>query len=370
MVRVPQYAVDVIIPVHSASRPIARAVGSVIDHTDAPARVTVIAHNIDPAIIRTGLGAYAEHPHLRLLALADGIPSPAGPMNLGFAEASAPFTALLGSDDEFAPGAIDSWLRVQRDTGADAVFARIRLAGGATDPYPPVRRGTRRRELDGEADRLAYRSAPLGLVSRERFPDLRMTEGVGSGEDLVYSLTTWFTGRHLAYDLDGPGYVCHGDAEDRVTAAKRPLAEDFGFLDALERTPWFVAAGTAVREAILVKIIRMHVFDALRSHLASDSPDDAVADDFRALLGRIAGLAPRVERLLSVADGRVLSALRDDEFDPARLTALLAARQRYTHPSAILTRNPLAVFHRQAPFRTLLAGALLQRRHGLPSSAG
>ncbi|MGK0722247.1 glycosyltransferase [Leucobacter sp. W1478] len=356
------YAVDVIVPVHSAERPIDRAVGSVLDSTTTSTRVTVVAHNIEPEIIRARLGKYALHPHLRLLTLQDGIRSPAGPMNLGLERATAPFTALLGSDDEFAPGAIDSWLSVQRETGADAVLARIRLANGSVDPYPPVRRGSRIRNLDGETDRLAYRSAPLGLISRERFPELRLTEGVGSGEDLAYSLTVWFTGHHLAYDLDGPAYVINDDARDRVTAIARPLAEDFAFLEDLERKPWFLAASVSQRRAIVLKLIRLHVFDSLRKRTASAAELADALPDLRVLFQRFERIAPGAVKLLSVADRRVLSVLLGSAEDAVRLGKLIEARQRFPMPATIIPRNPLLVLHRQAPFRTLLAGARIMRR--------
>lgn len=356
-----EYAADVIIPVHSAERPIRRAAGSVLDHTKAPIRVTVIAHNIDPEIIRERLGPHAHDPRLRLLSLNDGVRSPANPMNLGLTRATAPFIALLGSDDEFAPGAVDSWLEVQRTTGADAVLARIRLADGRVDPYPPVRRGLRSRSLEGVRDRLAYRSAPLGLVSRLRFPELRMTERVGSGEDLAYSLTVWFTGRNLAYDLAGPAYTIHSDAEDRVTSEQRPLAEDFAFLDAICETPWFADAPPSVRQAIVVKLIRIHLFDALRARCTTDTQLQACRPDFANILGRLAIIAPGANRLLSIADRRVLDALHSGVLEAGPLRALLDARQRFTSPAALLPRNPLLTFHRQAPFRTLLAGVRIMR---------
>lgn len=357
-----EYAVDVIVPVHSAERPIARAVASVLDFTTAPTRVSVIAHNIDPEIIRTQLGTYAQHPHLRILALLDGIHSPAGPMNVGLEHATAPFTALLGSDDEFAPGAVDSWLAVQRATGADAVLARIQLANGKIDHYPPVRLGARTRNLSGEADRLAYRSAPLGLISRTRFPELRLTEGVGSGEDLAYSLTVWFTGRHLAYDLGGPPYIVNGDAGDRVTAMLRPLADDFAFLNDLEQQPWFLASPRSARQAIVVKLIRLHVFDALRIRLAHASQWAAALPGFRALLERLERIAPGAVRLLSFADRRVIDALLGKDPRSDRLSELLAARQRFLMPATLLPKNPLLALHPQAPLRTLLAAALIMRQ--------
>lgn len=354
--------VDVTIAVHSASRPIARAAASILDHTAAPVRVNVVAHNIDPEIIRANLGEYASHPGLRLLSHADGIPSPAGPMNHGLAESTAPFVALLGSDDEFAPGAIDSWLRIQEETGAEAVIARIQLVSGGTDPYPAVRGGNRTRELDGRRDRLAYRSAPLGLIDRGRFGELRLTEGLRSGEDLAYSLTVWFTGAHLAYDLDGPPYVGHDDAEDRVTSAPRPLAEDFTYVDELERLPWFRAATASERTAIVVKLIRIHVFDAILARIATPEALGANRAGLLALLDRFERLAPDAQRFLARSDHAVFAALRDPAGTPEQILARLHARQAYLSVPTLLTRNPFLALHAQAPFRTLFAGYRIMRR--------
>ncbi|GAA1613830.1 glycosyltransferase family A protein [Leucobacter chromiireducens] len=348
--------VDVTIAVHSASRPIARAAASVLDHTAAPVRVNVVAHNIDPEIIRANLGSYAADPRLRVLDLQDGIPSPAGPMNYGFAQSTAPFISVMGSDDELAPGAIDSWLALQEETGAEAIIAKIRLADGRTDPYPPVRNGRRTRQLDGRRDRLAYRSAPLGLIDRERFGDLRLTEGLPSGEDLAYSLTLWFTGRNIAYDLDGPAYIINADASDRVTSAPRPLAQDFAFLDEISEFPWFQNARRRDRVAIVVKLIRIHVFDAILARIRT--PEDLATNrsDILALLDRFEQLAPGALALLSLADRRVLDHLRAADSTPDSIMSGLEARHAYLSVPTLLTRNPFRVLAAQAPFRTLFAG--------------
>ncbi|MDR6866310.1 hypothetical protein J2Y69_000902 [Microbacterium resistens] len=350
-------AIDVTIAVHSASRPIARAVASIIDHTEAPVRVNVVAHNIDPDIIRTHLGPYADHPQVRLLSLQDGIHSPAGPMNHGLDHSTAPFVSVMGSDDELAPGALDSWLALQRQTGADAVIAKIRLVTGGVDPYPPVRDGRRLRDLDGTRDRLSYRSAPLGLISRDRFGDLRFTAGLASGEDLAYTATVWFTGRHLAYDLEGPPYVGHDDAEDRVTSDPRPLLEDFRFLYAIEAMPWLRAATRAQREALVVKLLRIHVFDGIAARISTASDREALSRDLASVLSRLHSLAPFALRLLSRADRRVLDAVLAGGFTEERMTALLAARWNYRTIGAMLPRNPALALHPQAPFRTLRAGS-------------
>lgn len=352
----PQPVVDVTIAVHSATRPIARAVASVVDHTSADVRVTVVAHNIDPETIRANLGAYAHRPDVRLLSLRDGIASPAGPMNLGLARSDAPFVAVLGSDDEFAPGAIDSWLALQRDTGATAVIARVRIGARGIDPYPPVRRGRRRRRLSAAKDRLSYRSAPLGLIDRGRFHDLRFTEGLPSGEDLAYSATLWFTGARTAYDLTGPAYVVNDDAVDRVTFAPRPVWEDFAFLDAIESTSWYPRLRRSDRRALAVKILRVHFFDAVLARVRTDEGILAHRGDLLDVLARLEERAPGVIALLARADRAVLDELRSPEPDAAAILHFIDARWNYRTVAAMLPRNPLLALHRQAPFRTLYAG--------------
>ena len=351
-----QPLVDVTIAVHSAVRPIARAVSSIVDHTVAPVRVNVVAHNIDPEVIRENLGEYATHPRVRLLALRDGIYSPAGPMNHGLAHSEAPFVAVMGSDDEFAPGAIDSWLALQRETGASTVLARVRIGSRGIDPYPPVRRGRRRRRLSAAKDRLAYRSAPLGLIDRERFADLRFTEGLPSGEDLAYSATLWFTGRHVAYDLTGPEYLIHDDATDRVTFGPRPVQDDFAFLDAIEATPWFAKLRRSDRRALAVKILRVHFFDAVLARTKVPEGIGAHRADLIAVLDRIEALAPGVTRLLARVDRQVIDEVRSSSPDPQAILHFIDARWNYRTVGAMLPRNPLLALHRQAPFRTLYAG--------------
>lgn len=352
----PEPLVDLTIAVHSRTRPIARAAASVLDHTEAPVRVNVVAHNIDPEVIRENLGGYADDPRLRLLHLADGIPSPAGPMNHGFANSTAPYISVMGSDDELAPGAIDSWLALARRTGAQMVLARIQLPDGRIDPYPPVRHGRRTEGLDPLKDRLPYRSAPLGLIERQRFGGLRLTEGLPSGEDLAYSLTVWFTADRLAYDLHGPAYIVNADAEDRVTSAPRAVSEDFRFLDEVESFEWFRTAKNAVRRAIVAKLIRIHLFDAVlvRTRTAEQIAENRA--DLVALVDRFEALAPGVASLLSLADRAVIDEVRSAGATPERIVELLEARLKYLSIPTLMPRNPFKALHQQGPFRTLFAG--------------
>ncbi len=348
--------VDVCIAVHAASRPIARVVGSVLDGTAAPVRVTVVAHNIDPAIIRANLGARIDDPRVRLLSLQDGIPSPAGPLNHGLDHADGDFVSVAGSDDEFAPGAIDSWLRVQARTSAEMVIGRVRLADGRTDPYPPVRNGRRRTSLDGRKDRLSYRSAPFGIVGRHRFGALRFTPGLASGEDIAYSGRIWFSGAEIAYDLDGPPYIIHGDALDRVTYTPRPVPADFGFLDAVEGSDWFEALDARSRAAIVVKYLRMNVMDAIAARAVRAEEFGPHHRPLIDVVDRLHRMSGESFRVLSRADAMLLQALRDEHTSAERLQALVRARADHRRLDAVLPSSPLRVLDRQAPLRTLIAG--------------
>ncbi|WP_311243167.1 glycosyltransferase [Microbacterium sp. WCS2018Hpa-23] len=348
--------IDVIIPVHSATRPVRRAAASVLDGTRAAVRVNVVAHNIDPEVIESNLGDLLTDERLRLLPFHDGIASPAGPMNHGIDNATARFISVMGSDDELAAGAIDSWLALQRDTGASTVLARIRISGRGSDPYPPVRNGRRQRRLDARKDRLAYRSAPLGIVDRERFQDLRFTEGLPSGEDLAYSATLWFTGEQIAYDLHGPAYLVNDDADDRVTFSGRSVAEDFAFLDAIEAMQWYPSLGARERQALAVKILRVHFFDAVLARVNAPDGLSAQRDDLTDVLGRVERMAPGVLSLLARVDRLVIDEVRAAAPNAARVLHLLDARWNYRTIGALLPRNPFLVLHRQAPFRTLYAG--------------
>ena len=348
--------IDVVIPVHSATRPVDRAVRSVLDGTSADVRVNVVAHNIDPAVIASNLGTLLSDARVRLLPFEDGIRSPAGPMNHGIDQATAPFLSVMGSDDELAPGAIDSWLRLQAATGATTVLARIRIVGRGSDPYPPVRNGRRQRELDARKDRLTYRSAPLGVVDRQRFADLRFTEGLPSGEDLAYTATLWFTGQHIAYDMTGPAYLVHDDADDRVTFSSRDVAADFAFLDAIETAPWYPRLRRAERRALAIKILRVHLFDAILARANAPEGLSAHRLDLIAVIERLERMAPGVLRLLARVDRQVIDELQVNEPEKARILHLLDARWNYRTIGALTPRNPFLALHGQAPFRTLFAG--------------
>lgn len=290
-------------------------------------------------------------------------------MNFGFVSSTAPFISLIGSDDELEPGAIDSWLAVQRRTGAEAVLPRT-IDHGRRDPYPPVRGGRRLDDLDAVRDRLAYRSTPVGLIDRARFEHLRLAEGLPSGEDIPYSLSVFFTARRLAYDLHGPAYMLNEDAEDRVTSEPRDVLLDFGFLREVERLGWFAGASASVRRAVVLELIRMHFLDAVRARAQNEQQFWANESDLAAVTEELKALSPGVLGWLSIAHRSLIDEITATRPSYGRVRDLLAASNRYRSPDALISSRLLLALYAQAPFRTLLAGFLVQRAaHPRPAAS-
>jgi len=362
--------VDVVVAVHTDERPIARAVSSALDNR-APVRVTVVCHHVPAERIAAALAdlparARAAGHEVRLVEHSDGVASPAGPFNKGLDLAEAPFVALLGSDDRFAPGAVDSWLALADETRADAVIPRLAYARPdgtvrAVVPTPPTR-PWRSRDLDPVRDRLAYRSAPLGLLRRETLErlGLRHAEGQPVGEDLELSTRLWFEGERIAFDRSGPAYLIGEDGADRITFAPRPLAQDLLWLPGMLEARWFRAMPLGHRRALAVKILRIHLFGAI--HYRSD-PAGWTAEErrvLRALSMDVLTAAPDAERVLSRAERDLLDAALDPAVPASRLVELSARRRRHGTPATLVPRDLSRVLAREAPLRFMAASALVR----------
>ncbi|MGR0220200.1 glycosyltransferase family 2 protein [Agromyces sp. ZXT2-6] len=352
--------VDVVIAVHSPERPVERAARSVLEGTDADVRVTVVCHGTPEEGIGRRLGRLAEDPRLRLVRHVDGIASPSGPFNAGLDLADAPFTSIMGSDDELGPGAVDGWLRVQRRDRADVVLPRLEYTSGRRVGSPPVR-PFRSRRLDGVRDRLAYRSAPLGLVSRSRFGHLRLTPGMRNGGDLAYVGRLWYSGAAISFARDAPPYVIHDDASDRVTLAPKPVARELAWLDDLADAEWFAALPADARRALAVKFARVHVLGAATSRAVAGS----IADDDRAALVHavrvIAAIDPAFVRSLSSADAALVRDLLADAASAERIVAAGRARRVPRRIADFTTSSPLDLLRRDAPVRLTVGSVLVSR---------
>lgn len=349
--------VDVVIACHTPERPIGRAVASILHGNEDVARPVVVCHNIDAAQIASAI-APADRDRVLLLEHRDAHATPAGPFMAGLEAGDSPFAAIMGSDDVLAPGAVASWLAIQRRTGADLVIARLALGSPArTVPTPPARPLLRGR-ADLVRDRLAYRSAPLGLISRDRLHrcGLRLIEGMPVGEDV--ELTTRMCAQWTAaVDRTGPPYVIGEDARDRVTSVIRPMDVQVGFIEPMLAAPWFRELPLRARCAIVVKQLRIHVFGAV---LHRPEPSTWSAGE-RASLARVCrallAAAPGAETVLSRADRDLLDACLDPSVPAHRLIALSLARRRHGRPSTLLPRDLSRILHREAPLRVMAASA-------------
>ncbi|WP_017793223.1 glycosyltransferase family A protein [Leucobacter salsicius] len=364
--------VDVIIAVHTPTRPVHRAISSVLSHTLAKARITVVVHNTDPAPIHAQLLEFLDDPRVRFATHQDEYRTPAGPKNVGLKMATAPFVAMLDSDDTLEPGALDAWLAAARLEGgyADAVIAPTASVNGMFHPSPPVRQGHvrsgRLRPLNPVKDRLAYRSSPLGLIGRSKFAHLRFAEGVPTGEDQPLTAELWFSpGSRVVFPVLAPKYQEHHDQSDRVTGVIRSVAEEFRSLDFTLDPAAVWGRQPGVRLSLAAKLIRVHVFDAVRNRVGHGW-DDLSAQQTSLVIKRILEWEPRARFVLARADEALLDALCGGSCTEAELEKLLAARSQLRSAQALLPKRLRFMLHAQAPLRFHAAGVLLARRVNRP----
>lgn len=358
--------VDLVVAVHTAERPVARAVASALDCQTA-VRVTVVAHHVEPALVEANLVSVTvpDRSSVRVLALSDGTRSPAGPFNLGLDAATAPFVAVMGSDDMLAPGALDSWVALQQQTGAAVVVARVAYAGPEGSAGRPVRtppaRPRRTRDLDGVRDRLSYRSAPLGLLERATLDrhGLRFTPGLEVGEDVEVVTRLWFSGESIAFDRRGPAYLVQDDAGDRVTYVRRPVTDELEFVSRIVAAPWFLDLDAPQRAAACAKFLRIHVFGLLLNR----DPEfwDARERSALAVVARsVLDAAPGCERPFSRADRALLDVVV--ELRPGSTETLLRlarARRLHGRPATVVPRDLRHLLDREGPIRLMAASLLV-----------
>ncbi|MGQ4574828.1 glycosyltransferase family A protein [Dermabacteraceae bacterium P7006] len=350
----------VVIACHSEKRDLHEAVASVLDHNHN-VRVLVVAHNISADKLRARL----EPQHrktVHIVALNDGTRSPAGPFQKGLELVDTPFAAIMGSDDVLQPGAVDSWRLVQQHTGADYVITRLLWEGSRFGvPTPPARphqillaAAGRHRNLHPLKDRLVYRSAPLGLLSKEAISRLQLvfTPGLPVGEDVDFT-TKLVLRASVAYDATGPAYLVRDRASDRTTFTPHPLPIQFGFFPHAFRPDM----SPAEKELLALKFLRIHVFSALtvRDKESDWSLQDRIdlAEQVRYLLLQ----APGIHSLLSLGEDSLLSACLSPQVPTNTLLARSRQRRKHLHPRNLLPKKASRILARQGPLRTIAASA-------------
>lgn len=265
------WTVDVLIAVHDPNRPVERAIRSVVRQIDdcrvdvnARVRVQLIIHNTAPAPVLSRLDSELQA-CVDVQVFEDGIASPAGPFNAGLDSSSATYVVTMGSDDALEPGTLPAWIARARKTEANAVIASLRTSEGVV--LTPYMRPCPRTYLDPLKDGLAYRTAPLGLLRRERLEQIgfRYTSGGHlNGEDVEPGLRLWFTGERIVYPYRSPCYRVFDDmGASRATSALGAMEREVGFLPQLLNQEWLRTAPRAVRAAVAVKIARAQLIGAI-----------------------------------------------------------------------------------------------------------
>lgn len=350
--------VDVLIPIHSPSRPLERTVSSVLSRNTADIRVIVVAHGTDPEGIRAILGTHATDPSVSVVPFADGVASPAGPLSHGLDLVTAPWFAKLDSDDTFAPGAIDSWLRTASATGADIVIPRMRVMPGEHH-YPTPPRRPFRRVLNPVHDRLAYRTSTMGLLRASLREKARPTRHLSTGEDIVPSLRLWFGDHRIVRAESRAEYVVGDDAGDRVTECSTTITAQLGFVAPLLDDPMWSEFSPQQAAAVVIKLIRVHVLGAISRQ--PELYDEIAVGPVALAVQQITAMAPNAGDSLSRHDVHMLHLLSSATGDVAAVRAAAVERRRYLRINALLTQRVTRSLQREAPLRFLAASTLAAR---------
>lgn len=347
--------VEVIIPTHDPARDVNRAISSItLGNRHSSVAVTVVAHDIPREAVRLDDSVAKD---VRVVEFRDGVHSPAGPKNFAIESARGRYLSFIDSDDQVEPGAILSWTERAIEARAAALIPPERHARGAKIRTPPVRVG-RRSALDPVKDRLAYRTAPLGIIERRVIIEhgLRFGAGLATGEDLEFGLRLWFSGETIVYGRGLPHYVVGDDAGSRASTSARPLELEFRAIADLVAGSWFASRSQLERTAIAIKLVRVHLFGSARDASGWSVDDRAVLRD---LLATLEHAAPGLTKPLSIADARLYRALADPDSTADHIVDLARRRRRFGRPPTVITRSLGGQFSREGPLRFMAASALL-----------
>jgi hypothetical protein len=359
-------AVDVLVPVHSASRPIARLVESVLRWNRLAVRIIFIAHNISVAEIASALGDWAADERVEIVPFSDGVVSPAGPLRYGLLRVKAPFFCKIDSDDYLAPGALDSWSAVQRASGADIVMASMRVAGSLRNYPTPPTRPMRRNFLDPVKDRLAYRSNTMGLIRTSYAQLAAPSTGLVTGEDILPSLRLWFSGAHIVASSPEFCYLVGDDASDRVTAQLHPVGQELAFVPGVLNDLALLALDSVSRASIVTKLLRVQIFGAVERRSGHEWTDTEL-QELASLTESLVAFAPQSKAVLSRSDAALLRVIvakspNTTEMRSGILRSLGESRHHYERAGALVPNDFTKLLHRDAPLRFLAASVIARHR--------
>ncbi|MDY5584311.1 MAG: glycosyltransferase [Arcanobacterium sp.] len=248
-------AIQIVIPVHDETRPIRRAVESVL--ADENSQPLVIAHNISPTKLDI-----PEDSRVEILELNRDAGMPGACFDFGIANATSPWVGIMGSDDWYDPGALSAMHQRVIHDKADGIISPLKHQLLEHNQLRPVT--YRRRNLQAARDRMFYRTAPLGIFRTTMMQEEQYRFGAifPAGSDMRVTALLWTSGRSFSYHWNDPAYVVGKDAKTRVTFTPRPLeitgAPCIELLNE-ERVQEF---NKKTRHSLAVKLAKVHVGSA------------------------------------------------------------------------------------------------------------
>lgn len=344
-----QISTEIVVPVHDRTRPVRRAVESLLK--DAETRAIVIAHNIDPDALDL-----PGSDRVRVLPLEGAEGMPGATFDAGIAAATAPWVGIMGSDDWYQDGALAAMRRRAKHDDADGVIAPLTHQFLEFNQIKPLTH--RRSGLDPVRDRMFYRTAPLGIYRTEimQRPEYRFGDVFPAGSDMRVTALLWTAGFRFSYYWDDPAYVVGKDAQSRVTFTPRPLQATGAPYRALLEEPLVADFDRATRQALAVKMARVHILGAVTLRPTEDLWQPGDLAWLRAYAQDLRHFAPGVYRGLSRRDQRIISAVLRADLPEI----LIAQAQWKSSPllSRALPANPLmAVIERDSTLHWALAAA-------------
>lgn len=344
-----QITTEIVVPVHDRTRPVRRAVESLLE--DEETRVLVIAHNIDPALLDL-----PSSDRVRVLPLDGAVGMPGATYDAGIAAATAPWVGIMGSDDWYQQGALAAMRRRAHHDGTDGVIAPLTHQYLEFNQIKPLT--IRRSRLDPVRDRMFYRTAPLGIYRTEMLqkPEYRFGATFPAGSDMRVTALLWTSEHRFSYYWDDPAYVVGKDAATRVTFTPRPLSATGAPYLALMEEPEVKTFDRATRHALAMKMARVHILGAVAVRPTQDLWQEGDVQWLQAYAHDLRHYDRAVYRGLSRRDHRIVSAvLRGD------LPGIIAAQASWKRSPLLdraLPRNPMmAVVDRDSTLRWALAAA-------------
>ncbi|HCS61197.1 MAG TPA: hypothetical protein DIW46_07355 [Microbacterium sp.] len=357
--------VDVVIACHDLTRPIERAVGSVLasDRSRDLTRVTVVAHGQPGAELTDRLKDLAGS--WRVIEHADGIRSPAGPFNRGLAQATAEYCAVMGSDDYLEPGAIEAWIDRARESKADMIVAPMKIAGQPVmlNPLPRVRRTTK---LDAARDRMLYRTAPLGLMRTEtvRRLELQLSEGMPTGEDIEFGVRLFTEAERVDFPFQAPCYVIGTDAQQRTSHTALDVAATLAPLAHLLDGSVPTRLSASHRRALAIKFIRVSVLGAVRARPVAKHWTANDVATLKAMLNRLVELSPGALAPLSRQERELTDAILSATTATDIVDGLARSNAMTTRAQRLLPRSWGSWLDRESVLRRYLVHAFRERSLG------